>query len=146
MVEFSVVDPAQGHEAYQWHRGFAASNDCLFPRPRAAFERMADDGQLWCARNDAGDYIGLAYSCFDTGKWEVGGLMTAIQERGKGVGSIIMRLTVGHVLFGGDPLDQGESVIAHVHADNRDPRPIIERALKFRLSQRIKVPGSLLAG
>src|SRR6267378_2831142 len=130
MVEFCVIDPAKGREAYQWHRGFAASNDCIFPRPWAKFESLAADGQVWCARNDAGDYLALAYFCFEEGKWEVGGLMAATQERGNGVGSIITRLALGHVLFEEDPLDRGESVIMHVHAANLDPRPIIENVLK----------------
>jgi hypothetical protein len=72
--------------------------------------------------------------------------MVAVQEREKGVGSTIMRLTLGHLLFEEDPLDRGESVIAHVHAENPQPRPIIQHALKFRLTQRIKVPGSDLPG
>lgn len=146
MVEFCVVDPAEGREAYQWHRGFAASNDCIFPQPWATYEGLADEGRLWCARNDTGDYLALAYFRFDGGKWEVGGLMVATQERGKGVGSIITRLTLGHVLFEEDPLDRGESIIAHVHAENLEPRRIIEDVLKFRLSRRIKVPGSALPG
>lgn len=146
MIKFCVVDPVEGREAYQWHRGFAASNDCIFPRPWTKYEGLADEGQLWCARNDTGDYVALAYFCFDDGKWEIGGLMVAVQERGKGVGSIITRLTLGHVLFEEDPLDRGESVIAHVHAENLEPRPIIENVLKFRLSRRIKVPGSALPG
>src|SRR6266581_8542145 len=146
MVEFSLIDPMKGREAYQWHRGFAASNDCIFPRSWESYERLADDGQLWSARNEKGDYLALAYFCFDDGRWEVGGLMVANQERLKGVGSTIMRLTLGHLLFVEDPLDRGESVIAHVHAENLDPRPIIEGTLKFRLTGRIKKPGSELPG
>ena len=72
--------------------------------------------------------------------------MVANQERRKGVGSIIARLTLGHVLFEEDPLDRGEPVIAHVHAENLEPRPIIENVLKFRLARKIKVPGERLPG
>jgi len=72
--------------------------------------------------------------------------MVATQERGKGIGSIIARLTLGHVLFAEDPLNRVESVIAHVHAENDKPRLLLEKALKFRLSQRINVPGSELPG
>ena len=49
-------------------------------------------------------------------------------------------------MFEEDPLDRGETVIAHVHAANPEPRPIIENVLRFRLSRRIKVPGSDLPG
>jgi len=146
MIEFCVVDPVKGREAYQWHRGFAASDDCIFPRPWAIFESLADDGRIWCARNGEGEYLGLAYFSFDNGSWEVGGLMVAAQEKAKGVGSIIARLTLGHVLFEEDPLDRGESVIMHVHVENKTPRPIIEHVLKFRYSRPIKAPGSAFPG
>jgi hypothetical protein len=147
MVDFSLLDPAQGREAYQWHRGFAASNDCIFPRSWERYKAIAESGQLWCARNEKGDYLALAYFCLDEeGKWEVGGLMVAVQERGKGLGSIIMRLTLGHLLFVEDPLDRQEAIIAHVHVDNLEPRPIIEKVLKFRWSRKIKKLGSELPG
>lgn len=146
MVEFCVVDPLKGREAYQWHRGFAASDDCIFPRPWAIFESLADDGQVWCARNGEGEYLGLGYFSFHNGNWEVGGLMVTAKERGKGVGAIIARLTLGHVLFEEDPLDRGESVIMHVHVENKHPRSIIEQVLKFRYSKPIKVPGSAFPG
>jgi uncharacterized protein YwbE len=146
MTEFSLVDPTQGREAYQWHRGFAAGNDCIFPRTWDQYEQLAAAGQLWCARNDRGDYLGLAYFRLDEGKWEVGGLMVATQQRGNGLGSTFMRLTLGHLLFEEDPLDRHESVIAHVHAENDLPRPIIENSLKFRFSKRIKVAGTILPG
>ena len=146
MVEFSIVDPLQGREAYQWHRGFAANNDCIFPRSWEWYKRLADEGRVWHARDEKGDYLALAYFSFDEGKWEVGGLMVGIQEREKRVGSTIARLTLGHLLFEEDPLDRGESVIAHVHAENLEPRPIIEHNLRFRHSRRIAKPGSGLPG
>lgn len=146
MIEFSLVDPLQGREAYQWHRGFAAGNDCIFPRRWNQYEQLAADGQLWCARNEKGDYLALAYFCFDKGSWEVGGLMVATSERGNGAGSTITRLTLGHLLFEEDPLDRGEPIITHVHIENPDPRHIIESALRFRRRGTIKVSGADFPG
>jgi hypothetical protein len=37
-----------------------------------------------------------------------------------------MRLALGHPLFEEDPLDRHESIIAHVHVENVEPRPVIE--------------------
>src|SRR5271165_4247025 len=116
MVEFSLIDPTQGADAYQWHRGFAAGNDCIFPRSWESYKTIADSGQVWCARNERKDYLALAYFNHADGKWEVGGLMVDVRERGKGLGSTIMRLTLGHLLFEEDPLDRKEPIIAHVHA------------------------------
>src|SRR5207248_2508729 len=132
---------------YQWHQGFAASNDCMFPRSWSTYQKLATDGSLWCARNmRTGDYLALAYFCLDNHSWEIGGLMIANQERRKGVGSIIARLTLGHVLFEEDPLSLGQRVIAHVHAENQLPRPLIQNILKFQFSHQIKVPGTQLPG
>jgi hypothetical protein len=39
MVRFGILDPAQGREAYQWHRGFAGNGDCVYPRSWPAFEK-----------------------------------------------------------------------------------------------------------
>lgn len=146
MVEFCIVDTRNSREAYQWHRGFAANEDCIFPRNWDDYNLLVKEGRLLCARNEKGDYLALAYFNFNDGVWEVGGLMVTVQERGKGLGSIIALLTLGHVLFTEDPLDRRESVVAHVHAENNKPRSIIEKVLKFRKTRRIKVPGSKLPG
>jgi hypothetical protein len=146
MVELSLIDPMEGREAYQWHRGFAASNDCIFPRTWEEYKAIADSGQVWCARNEKRDLLALAYFRLDGGQWEVGGLMVAVQERGNGLGALIMRLTLGHLLFVEDPLARQEPIIAHVHVENAEPRLIIEHALKFRFTQRIKKSGSELPG
>ena len=146
MVQFSIVDPGKCREAYQWHRGFAASNDCIFPRSWESYEQLADEGRVWCAQNDRGDFVALAYFDFDNSRWEIGGLMVATQERRKGIGSIIARLTLGHILFEEDPLGRGETIIAHVHAENLEPRSTIANVLRFRQSKHIKLPGALLPG
>ena len=71
--------------------------------------------------------------------------MVGTPHRGNGLGGTLMRLALGHLLFEENPLELGESVISHVHAENNDPRGIMS-ALKFRLSHRIRVPGSSLPG
>jgi hypothetical protein len=145
-VEFGLVDPALGREAYQWHSGFAANYDCIFPRPWGVYEQMALDGRVWCARTPAGDYRAISYFFLDGTQWEVGGVSVATTERRTGLGATIARLTIGHLLFEEDPLDRGESIVAHVHADNSDPRRLIEDGLKFRFVRRIVRPGSTLPG
>ena len=145
-VQFCPVNPSEGREAYRWHRGYAASNDHLFPRTWPAYERMANDGQVWCAKDEEGDFLALAYSTLDGDAWEVGGLMVAVQEKGKGIGSIIARLTLGHLLFEEDPLGNGQRVIAHIHALNDEPRHLFEDVLKFSITNRVCIPVSELPG
>jgi GNAT superfamily N-acetyltransferase len=149
MIRFRLVDPSEYRLVFQWHSGFAAANDALFPQPVAVFKQMVEDRQLWCAEDAAsGEYLGLAYAYFDSDQncWEIGGLMVAAKSRGTGIGSTIMRLALGHLLFEEDPIDRGQDVIAHVLEGNRDPRAIIEECLRFRRSKSVVVPGSKLPG
>jgi len=146
MVQFSLVDPTQGREAYQWHRGFAASNDHLFPRTWKTYEALAENGQIWCAR-DGEDYLGLAYFHLQGDECEVGGLMVATSQRSKGIGSTLACLTLGHVLFEEDPLSRGVRIVAHVHSENNPgPRPIFRHLLKFSLARQVNIPGRELPG
>ncbi|HUN25388.1 MAG TPA: hypothetical protein VMU67_03700 [Steroidobacteraceae bacterium] len=144
-MEFCLVEPENGLGAYQWHRGFAAANNHLFPRTWEVYERLAADGQVWCAR-DGREFAALAYFLLDQGAWEVGGLMVSTQARSKGIASVLARLTLGHLLFTEDPLSRGERVVMHVHRENPDPRALIERKLRFKLAREIEADGSEFPG
>ena len=143
---FAHVDPQTAHDAFRWHREFAAADEHIFPRTWNDYETLAADWRVFCAREADGSYMGLAYFDQDDDTWEVGGLMVAPAHRGLRVGSTLMRLTLGHLLFEEDPLDRGESVVAHVHAENQAPRPTIEGALRFTHRRTVQIPGSELPG
>ena len=148
-VTFAIVDPEQGREAYQWHRGFAATDEHIFPRPWELYQRLAYDGCVMCARDAQSDYLGLAYFSREEGSpatWEIGGLMVSIKTRGSGIGTVLGFLTLAHVLFEEDPLSRGESVIAHVHAENDKPRKLLSDRMRFAFSRRLKIPGAALPG
>jgi hypothetical protein len=53
-------------------------------------------------------------------------MMVAQQQRGRGIGGILGRVTFGHILFEEDPFSRGERIIARVVESNQDPRAIIE--------------------
>ena len=133
MITVAGITPDESREAYQWHRGFSASIDSLFPRPDRIFEKIVMDGHVWSARDDKGDYLGLAYAYLDDQRstWELGGLMVVKSWQGKGLGSVLMQLTLAHLLFWETPLARGQKIIAHVLKDNESPRGIIQRSLKF---------------
>jgi ribosomal protein S18 acetylase RimI-like enzyme len=133
MIEFSILPADRGREAYQWHRGFAAHNPHILPRPWQDYQRFADDGQVWCARDGSGDFLGLAYYAFDEKDiWELGGLMVAANQRRGGLGSTLVRLLLGHLLYMEDPLSLNHTVIVHVHAANTAVVEIVEKVLRFR--------------
>jgi hypothetical protein len=138
MIEFSIVPPGRGREAYQWHRGFAAQNPHILPRPWEDYKSFADDEQLWCARDETGDFLGLAYYAFDRDIWELGGLMVASSERKSGLGSTLIRLVLGHLLYMENPLSLNHKVVAHIHADNAEVIPLAEKVLGFRKAASIQ--------
>lgn len=146
-VKFVHVAPADAREVFQWHRGFAAANNYLFPRSWEQYAQLAEDGRIVCALED-GEYIGLCYYSWDEDElvWELGGLMVATNTRGRSVGSTLMRVTLGHLLFNEEPLSRHEQIISHVHADNDAPRRVIAERLGFAHQGQIcveseKVPG-----
>ncbi len=145
-MELRLVRPDEGPRVYQWHRGFVAANENLFPRTWDMYRRLAEDGQIWCACDGSGNYVALSYFCLDNKEWEIGGLMVSTPQRGKGLAAIIARLTLGSLLFEEDPLNRSEPIIAHVHAENNDPRALMEHVLKFKFRKRVVIPGSKLPG
>jgi hypothetical protein len=139
MIEFSIVPPDRGREAYQWHRGFAAQNPHILSRPWSDYERFAADEQIWCARDERGDFLGLAYYAFEENTWELGGLMVTTSERLSGVGSTLVRLLLGHLLYTEDPLSKNHKVIAHVHADNKAVIALAQTVLAFQKFREVEV-------
>ncbi|WP_370090936.1 GNAT family N-acetyltransferase [Bradyrhizobium yuanmingense] len=95
---------------------FSASNDPLFPPRDRIFEKIVMDGHVWSARDDNGDYLGLAYAHLDDQRFtrELGGLMVVRSWQRKGVGSVLMRLTLGHLLIEETTLARGQKIIAYV--------------------------------
>lgn len=152
-VTFSIVDPDHGREAYQWHRGFAGANANVYGRPWADYEKMAAAGEVFGAVDENDDYLGLCYFHFDKRKkaWELGGMMVSQRERGRGIGGVLGRVTMGHVLFEEDPFSRGESIIARVVEQNADPRGMLEGGPSdkpaFQKSEgALHVPGKDLPG
>ena len=146
MITFRRVPIENRYEAYQWHRDFASGSEHLFPRLRSEFSELVISGAVWCAVNASNDYCAMATYAEDGNAWEIGGLMVSDSERMRGIGSIIMRLALGTVLTELDPLNSGERVITHVHAENDKPRTLIEHGLKFVHSAPVRIHGSKLPG
>ena len=149
MILLSAIDYDECIAAYNWHRGFAGANDALFPRSRENFEDLVMNGSVWAARSPSGDYLALAYASFnETDKeCEIGGLMVAAQTRGKGLGTLVMRLALAHALLEENLLaDPDVRIVAHVLASNQMPRRIIEDQLRFVHSRVVEIPAEALPG
>lgn len=91
----------------------------------------------------------MCYGCFDESKWEweFGGLMVDESTRGKGLGAVLLRLPLAHILFSEDPLawSRRPNFVTHVLAGNNAPRRIIPEA-GFHHHVAVKIPGSALPG
>jgi GNAT superfamily N-acetyltransferase len=149
MFLFSAIEADDCFSAYDWHVAFAAADDALFPRPRDEFESMVMDGKVWAAKSPNGDYLALAYANYDHVQkiCEVGGLMVDPEEQSKGLGSTIMRLTLGHALLEENLLSiSGVRIIAHVVEGNERPLKIIENVLKFHHVGPVRYPAAQLPG
>ncbi|MDP2345305.1 MAG: hypothetical protein Q8O67_30455 [Deltaproteobacteria bacterium] len=152
-MTFSIVDPEQGREAYQWHRGFSGASTNVYGRPWVDYEKMAARGEVFGAVDENDDYLGLCYFHFEKRKkaWELGGMMVSQRERGRGIGGVLGRVTMCHVLFEEDPFSRGENIIARVIESNADPRGMLEtnvnEASAFKKDAgAMNVPAADLAG
>ncbi|WP_190242442.1 GNAT family N-acetyltransferase [Rhodococcus ruber] len=146
-VVIAHVQPGEASEAYQWHRGFAASNNHLFPRSRAHYETLTENYQVVAAR-ERGEFVGLCYYAQDgeSDEWELGGLMVGTNQRGRGLGATLMYVTLGILLVDVNPLEVDEWIISHVIKGNDAPRSIIADRLKFKIRRQVKIPAEVLPG
>ena len=147
-MEYSAVAPEIAIRAYEWHRGFAASNIFILPRSEGQYLSIVEEGQAWCLC-DEGNFLGLAYCVpsMHNGKreWELGGLTLATSMKGNKAGSTLMRLALGDVLFQNDPFKRHERVITHCLKDNPDPQKLFQ-SLKFTHVGTVPVPAELARG
>lgn len=130
-IWFGLETPDEARSAYHWHRGFGSANTHIAPREWAKFKNLVDAGHLIAAKDFRGDYIGLAYFYYKQPDWIVGGLMVSDEFRRRGVGLVMVCLTLGHLLILEDPLARGERVVAYVAGSNSNPLFLAD-ALAFR--------------
>lgn len=146
-IVFRIVDTQEIGRAHVWHSEFAAANDAIFPRTEAKFFELAMARCLWCAVSSDDHYLAMSYANFDDGAWEIGGLMVDPEMRGKGVGTIMMRLPLAHLLFTEQPLSwtPRPPILTHVLKGNEAPRRIIPE-VGFEFEKPVRVPPSAVPG
>lgn len=126
-----MADPLEAQRIYQWHCGFASANPHISKRQWQEFSFLAQNWQIFVAKDSNGDYAAIAYFNYQGGCWVIGGLATAFDHRDRGVGSVIAHITLGHILFEESPLSRNERIVSYVANANKKPRGIIKQ-LAFR--------------
>src|SRR5688572_7625605 len=115
---FSVVSSAEVGTAYAFHKGVAGSDEHIWPRTREQLETYAKDNSLFGARRtETGEFVGLSYikRDSDTEPYELGGLTVAEALQKSGIGEMLARFALAHVMVFDDPWSTKQDVIAHVH-------------------------------
>jgi RimJ/RimL family protein N-acetyltransferase len=148
-VTFRIVDNEEISAAFAWHRDFAEKHEAIYPRDRNTFTDLVLDRLVWCAVTEDDVFRALSYAAFERpeNKWEIGGLMVSEEMRGKGLGSIMMRLPLAHMLINELPLEWDEvpAIVAHVLAGNNAPRGIIPK-IGFEHHGPVEIPSEYLPG
>ena len=148
-ITFRIVDNSESRRAHQWHRAFASRHDAIYPRDERTFSNLVYDRSVWCAETSDGDYLAMSYAAFaePEQQWEIGGLMVSEEARGKGLGSIMMRLPLVHMLVNEQPLAQTPRprIVTHILAGNLGPRNIVP-AVGFARTCSVEIPAAALPG
>jgi hypothetical protein len=150
LIRLALVAPDEADEAFAWHVEFASRHAAIYPRNEADFREFVDEGWVWAARNSDGRIVGMVYAVLDgVATWELGGLMVAEDYRKeRGLGTLLMRVALAHMLFEQDPLhdEPPATVVTHVLYGNDAPRKIIQAQLGFAHRYPVSIHGSRLPG
>lgn len=146
-LTFRIVDNTEIGTAFDWHRTFAEAHEAIYPRDRDTFGGLVYDRCVWCAVSPDGLFKALSYAAFSHDEWEIGGLMVCEEMRGKGLGRLMMRLPLVHMLINEQPLSHQPPllIVAHVLAGNDGPRRIIPD-VGFDFAKPVEIHSMFLPG
>jgi hypothetical protein len=147
-IVFRIVDADEHVVSHKWHMGFASALDAIYPRHVETFGQLIRDRCVWCAVDAEGEYQAMAYAAKDGGRWEIGGLMVSTAMRGKGLGSVMMRLPLAGMLFYENPFSSktaSPQIVAHALKGNEAPRKIFAE-MQFIFERSIEVSKERLPG
>jgi|ERR1041385_1863620 GNAT superfamily N-acetyltransferase len=131
--------------AYRFHERIAKTEGShLWARTEDEIKNLIADGSLfglWVGEEK--QLVGLCYATLadNESSWEIGGLTVDDAVKKRGIGSILLRFTLAHTIVYQLPWNNGQTLIAHVHEVNDDPRGIINK-LGFKHLRRFEVPES----
>lgn len=131
--------------AYWFHQKIANNeNSHLWARTEVEIKALIADGclfGLWFGEEKR--LVALCYATLADNElsWEIGGLTVDDTMKRRGVGTLLLMFALAHTVVYQQPWNNGQTVIAHVHEGNENPRGIINK-LGFQHLRRFEVPES----
>ncbi|MCG3267157.1 hypothetical protein [Yoonia sp. I 8.24] len=132
MIEFGLESLSHADLAYQWHSGFASSDENISRLEMEQCKALAANGKLVVAKRingtDIPEFVAVIYYDVENSTWVLGGLMTDYNVRGKGVAQVLCSLALGRLIALENPFGRSERIVSHVARSNDRPKRLLELA------------------
>jgi len=128
---FFKVPSTSTDKAFAFFKSVQSTDSHLFPRTEEDLYRYATEGALFGIRRaDSDEYVGLCYAVFndEEAEFEIGGLIVAPTAKNLGLGTILTRFAVAHVIANERPWRYKRKIVSHIHESNDAPRGIFARS------------------
>ena len=124
---FFQVPSTSADWAFSFFKTVQSTDAYIWPRTEKDIERFAADGALFGIRRlDTGELVGLCYAVLneEETEFEIGGLIVASTAQNLGLGTILTRFAVAHVIANERPWHYKREIISHIHESNDAPRNV----------------------
>ena len=125
--EFCQVPSTSAAKAFVFFKTVQSTDTHIWPRTSEEINRFAQDGALFgIRRSDTEEYVGLCYAVLneDETEFEIGGLIVASTAQNLGLGTILTRFAVAHVIANERPWHYKREIISYIHESNKAPRNV----------------------
>lgn len=139
---FFQVSSTSAEKAFAFFKVVQSTNSHIWPRTEEEIHAFATDGALFgTRRSDTEEFVGLCYAALneEETEFEIGGLLVASTAQNLGLGTVLTRFALAHVIANERPWHYHREVIAHIHESNNAPRNIFANSWFVHI-ERVIVP------
>jgi len=139
---FFQVPSTYAYKAFSFFKSVQSADAHIWPRTEGDLARFAADGSLFgIRRSDTEELVGLCYAVLneEETEYEIGGLIVASTAQNLGLGTILTRFALSHLIANERPWHYKRKIIAHIHELNNAPRNVFG-ATGFMLVDKEIVP------
>lgn len=146
LLRVSAVPLNQADEAFAFHLTVAQTDEHIWPRTSQDLQHFAEEGLLFGARRADTTTQELVALCYvkreGESEYEIGGLAVASEFQKIGIGTLLIRFALAHVIVYESPLQNQESIVAFVHESNNSPRGLLKILGFEQTGSPVEVPGA----